>query len=287
MVRLPEIIGKFMISNKCMEKSPCINFSHAITRKPSRTVTDGLRALDIGGPDPALFGTQHKAYLSALRASGAEVIELPALDDYPDSVFVEDTALCLPEGVIVMRPGVPSRLGEAAEMAGVLPRHFKEVRFIGTGHVEGGDILVTSKEILVGRSARTDTEGIETLRKIVQGWGYKLRELRTPENVLHFKTDCGLLDEDTILSTRRLADTGCFSEYAVISVAEGEEACANAVRFNDVVLFPKGFPKTATLLRDRGYQLVEIPNTEAAKVDGGMSCLSLRFTKHPTLDPDK
>lgn len=265
--------------------SPTINFATAITRSPSLTITDGLRAVDQGAPDPDLFDSHHIAYIAALKAAGADVIQLPALENYPDSVFVEDTALCLPEGAIVMRPGAPTRLGEAAEMAAVLDGYVRQVRFIETGHVEGGDILVTSREILVGKSARTDAEGVAALRALVSDWGYDLRELQTPPDVLHFKTDCGLLDAETILSTRRLAATGCFADYKVLLVIEGEEACANAVRFNDIVLFPAGFPKTAALLRDHGYELVEIPNTEAAKVDGGMSCLSLRFTRYP--DPDR
>ncbi|USG61924.1 arginine deiminase family protein [Sneathiella marina] len=268
-----------------MTKSPALSFATAITRAPSLTVTGGLRAIDQGAPDPDLFRSHHAMYISALQATGAEVIQLPALENYPDSVFVEDTALCLPEGVIIMRPGAPSRLGEAVEMATILPEYFRQVRYLDAGHAEGGDILVTSREILVGRSGRTDKRGVAALRDIVTEWGYQLRELQTPPGVLHFKTDCGLLDEDTILSTHRLAASGCFSDYNVLLVAEGEEACANAVRFNDVILFPAGFPTTASMLRDHGYTLVEIPNTEAAKIDGGMSCLSLRFTKYP--DPDR
>lgn len=268
-----------------MTKSPALYFATAITRTPSATVTSGLRAIDQGAPDPALFRSHHAAYISALQATGAEVIQLPALENYPDSVFVEDTALSLPEGAIIMRPGAPSRLGEAVEMATVLPEYFRQVRYLDTGHVEGGDILVTSREILVGKSARTDERGVAALQDIVSDWGYQLRELQTPPGVLHFKTDCGLLDDDTILSTRRLAASGCFADYTILHVADGEEACANAVRFNDVVLFPAGFPKTASMLRDHGYQLVEVPNTEAAKIDGGMSCLSLRFTRYPDPDP--
>ena len=113
---------------------------------------------------------------------------------------------------------------------------------------------------------------------LVARWGYKLREVTVPPGVLHFKPDCSLLDEETILATPRLAASGCFAGYRVIHTAEGEEAAANTIRFNDLVLMPQGFPKTARALAAAGYALREIGNSECAKLDGGMSCLSLRFT---------
>ena len=254
-------------------------FTHAITRAPGAGVTQGLREADTGAPNVALFQAHHAAYVAALRATGAEVTELAALDDFPDGVFLEDTALCLPEGAVILRPGAPSRLGEAAAMAPVLAQHYGEVAAItGPGFIEGGDILTTEREILIGRSARTNAAGIAELAGIVALWGYRMRELQTPPGVLHFKTDCSLLDEETILATPRLAASGCFDGYRVILTAEGEEAAANSIRFNGVVLAPAGFPRTAETLGGAGYDVREIPNSEAAKLDGGMSCLSLRFT---------
>ncbi|MBK8438013.1 MAG: dimethylarginine dimethylaminohydrolase [Rhodobacter sp.] len=255
-------------------------FTHAITRRPAASITAGLRAVDTGTPDLALMQAHHAAYVAALKATGATVIELPALADFPDSVFVEDTALCLPEGAVVMRPGAPSRLGEAAEMAPTLAGLYTHVlRIAGEGSfIEGGDILVSEREILVGRSARTNAAGIAELTRAVAPWGHSVREVHTPPGVLHFKTDCSLMDGETVLSTERLAASGCFEGYKVIPVAQGEEAAANAIRFNDAVLFPAGFPRTRDRLVDAGFAVVEIGNSECAKLDGGMSCLSLRFT---------
>jgi len=258
--------------------STATTFTHAIPRKPAKSVENGLRAEDQGNPSADVFSRHHQLYLEALRETGADVTVLPALKKFPDSVFVEDSALCLPQGAIAMRPGAPSRLGEAAAMKTTLQTLYDEVRIVEDGFIEGGDILVTEREILVGLSARTDKAGVASLRALTSDWGWTVRELQTPPDVLHFKTDCGLLDAETILSTDRLAANGCFDGYRVLRVAEGEEACANCVRFNDVVLFPEGFPKTAALLREEGYTLVELPNDQAAKIDGGMSCLSLRFS---------
>lgn len=254
-------------------------FTHAISRMPGRSIVEGLRAVDSGQPDLDVFVQHHRDYIEALESTGAEITVLEALEEYPDSVFIEDDALCLPEGAVVMRPGAPSRLGEAALVAPVLAKFYSEVKAIrGQGFVEGGDILTTEREILVGQSARTDSAGIEELQKLVAPWGYSVREVHTPAGVLHFKTDCSLLDEETILSTPRLDASGCFEGYDVIHTAEGEEACANTIRFNELVIMPDGFPGTAEILSARGYNIRLVGNTEAAKLDGGMSCLSLRFS---------
>lgn len=252
-------------------------FTRAITRLPARSIVDGLRAQDTGNPDHAQMLQDHAHYVATLREAGAEVIELPALEDFPDSVFVEDDALCLPEGAILLRPGAASRAGEVAHMAPVLRELYGQVLAIdGPGFIEGGDILTTAREILVGRSARTDSAGVAELATIVSGWGYRLREVETPPGVLHFKTDCSLLDAETILATRRLDASGCFAGYRVIHTADGEEAAANSIRFNELVLMPAGFPKTRERLLEAGYRVREINNSECAKLDGGMSCLSLR-----------
>lgn len=257
-----------------------IHFTHAITRRPAASIVRGLRAVDTGNPDLALMQAHHDTYIATLRETGATVIELPPLEDFPDSVFVEDTALCLPQGAVVMRPGAPSRLGEAGEMAPHLRALYGQVVEISgaDSFIEGGDILVTEREILVGRSARTNAAGIAELRALVTPWGHTVREVHTPPGVLHFKTDCSLLDVDTVLSTRRLSASGCFAGYRVIDVAEGEEAAANTIRFNGLVLMPAGFPRTRDTIAAAGFDVREIGNSECAKLDGGMSCLSLRFT---------
>ena len=253
-------------------------FTRAITRKPAPGIVHGLRAEDIGDPDFDQMLQDHAHYVATLQQAGASVTELSALEDFPDSVFVEDVALCLPGVAILMRPGAPSRAGEVAQMAPVLHAMFEQVVALeGPGFIEGGDILTTSKEILVGRSERTDSAGIAELAEIVKHWDYHLREVVTPPGVLHFKTDCSLLDVETILATPRLDASGCFEGYRVIHTADGEEAAANSIRYNELVLMPAGFPHTRARLLDAGYEVREINNSECAKLDGGMSCLSLRF----------
>jgi len=253
-------------------------FTHAITRLPARSIVDGLRAEDVGDPDYEQMLRDHAHYVETLQQAGARVTELPALESFHDSVFVEDVALCLPEVAVLMRPGAPSRAGEVAQMAPVLSDMYEKLLEIdASGHIEGGDILTTSREILVGRSDRTDSAGINQLANIVKPWDYRVREVLTPPGVLHFKTDCSLLDAETILATPRLDASGCFEDYRVIHTADGEEAAANSIRYNDLVLMPAGFPFTRERLLEAGYRVREINNSECAKLDGGMSCLSLRF----------
>ncbi|KMW56640.1 NG-dimethylarginine dimethylaminohydrolase 1 [Candidatus Rhodobacter oscarellae] len=253
-------------------------FTHAICREVSASATQGLRAVDIGAPDLAQFRADHADYVAVLRSTGAEVTVLPALEAFPDGVFVEDAAICLAEGAVVTRPGAPSRLGEAAAMAPVLEGFYEDVVWVEDGFIEGGDVLVTEREILVGTSARTDATGIATLTRLVARWGYALRVVETPPGVLHFKTDCALLDEETVLATPRLAASGCFEGYRVIHTGEGEEAAANVIRFNDLVVMPSGFARTQEAIEAAGYTVRPVGNSEAAKLDGGMSCLSLRFS---------
>ena len=262
-----------------MAVSPTCNFSHAMVRKPGRSVVNGLRDGDGHNPVPENFATEHAAYVTALRATGAEVIELEPLEDYPDSVFVEDPVLCVAGVAILLRPGAPSRFGERNAAREALSGVFDRIiEMPECGYVDGGDILTTDREVLVGLSARTDQEGVAALEPILAELGMPLRVVNTPPDILHFKTECGLLDADTIFATKQLARSGCFEGYRVIECPEGEEAAANLIRFNDQVFLAAGFPRTLELLRNEGFQVTELSVAEAAKVDGGLSCMSLRFT---------
>jgi len=253
-------------------------FTHAICRKPAPSVVDGLRANDVGNPDFDTFAIHHQRYVEALRNAHCEVTVLEALDTYPDSVFIEDAALCLAGTAIALRPGAKSRFGEAAALMPDLQKHFRRVVSLpGDGFVDGGDVLVTDTEVFIGLSERTNRVGFENLSKLVSELGYSVKEIHTPPGVLHFKSDCGLIDSKTIFVTPALNATGCFSDYNVIETPANESAAANLIRVNDTVFISEGYPATKVLLEDAGYKVVALPNSEAEKVDGGLSCMSLRF----------
>ncbi len=252
-------------------------FSFAITRCPATSAVDGLRTQNTGDVDIQVMASQYRNYQEALRVAGAEVTELPALPEFPDAQFVEDTALCLPGLAIMMRPGAETRRGEVAPMRETLSLFFDNIADITEGFVEAGDILTTPSEVLVGLSARTDQSGADQLQSILDGRGYAMRVLKTPHDVLHFKTDCSLIDDHCILSTERLASSGCFEGYQTLLVPTGEEPAANVVRYNDYIIMPAGFPKCEAMLRAIGFKILTVGISECAKIDGGMSCLSLRF----------
>lgn len=256
------------------------HFTHALCRLPAQSVTDGLRAHDIGDPDPLAFAAEHAAYISALRNAGCDVTILPADEDFPDSVFIEDPALVLNGTAIVLRPGAQTRLGEAAALRPALVENMKGVVDLHTdGYVDGGDILCTDDRVLLGLSARTNVQGAEDLRPLVEALGYSLHVLQTPPEILHFKTESSLLDHQTILATPALAASGAFDGLNVIETANGEDAAANAIRVNDYVFLSAGYPKTAQRLQDAGYGLKILNTSQAALIDGGLSCMSLRYSR--------
>lgn len=262
-----------------MKPEASFRFSHAVVRKPGISVAQGIRDGAGPDPDPAAFLREHEAYVAALRATGAAVTVLDPLEEFPDSVFVEDPALCVAGVAIILRPGAESRFGEREPMRDALDQLFARVIDLPEGgYVDGGDILVTGREVLIGLSARTDEAGVARLERILADLGVPLRIVRTPPEILHFKTGCSLLDAETIFATAPLVRSGCFDGYRVVECPEGEEPAANLIRVNDKVFLAAGFPRTTALLRENGYDVLELSVAEAAKLDGGLSCMSLRFT---------
>lgn len=252
-------------------------FTRALVRAPSKSVTGGLRAHGGEGPSFESVAGEHRAYVSALTEAGVTVEILPALEDFPDSVFVEDPALVFPEGAILLRPGASSRLGEAAALAPELTARFEETQALDTGFADGGDILNLGGRILIGLSARTNEAGAARLVRLLNKFGRSADVTRTPPGVLHLKTDCALVDHETVLSTPRLAASGVFSGLRVIETAPGEEAAANALRINGVLLLASGFSRTAERLAATAARIVELSTKAISKVDAGLSCMSLRW----------
>ncbi len=252
-------------------------FNCAIVREPARSVTDGLKAGDHEGPRYDAVVAEHAAYVEALKRAGLNVDVLPPLEAFPDSMFVEDPALVFGQGAILLRPGAASRVGEVEELRPALQRHFTDAIEIDDGFADGGDILVTPGEVLIGLSERTDTSGAASLVRCLEQFGIRARVVQTPHSVLHFKTACAMLDEETVVVTSALDNEEIFGGLRRIRIPAGEEAAANLLRLNDAVLIGAEFARTRALIEALGHETVPLAVSEIGKIDAGLSCMSLRW----------
>lgn len=252
-------------------------FSQAIVRKPSQSITNGITTADLGIPDFKKAIIQHEAYVEALRRCGLDVTVLEADEDHPDSVFVEDTAIVTDRVAIISRPSPKSRQSEIVSMCKTITKLFKDVRKIeAPGTLEGGDVMRIGSRFFIGLSGRTNKEGAQQLIAHLQDYGYEGYMVEM-EGLLHLKTGVSTLGDNAILVDHLLAATGQFRSYQHIQVVAEEAYAANCIRVNDYVLFARGFPKTKKELVEAGFNLIELDMSEFMKLDGGLSCLSLRF----------
>jgi dimethylargininase len=253
------------------------DFNSAIVRTPGKSVVDGLRAHSGPAPVFEIVLSEHQAYIDALRAARVQVTVLDPLENFPDSIFVEDPALVFSQAAVLLRPGAPSRMLEARELAATLEARFPEVLSLSEGYADGGDILVTPGRVLIGLSARTDETGAADLQRLLQSIGMASKVVAVPRGTLHLKSDCSLVDEETILATPELAGSGLFAGFRMLEVSSEERHATNALRINDVVFIRAGCPRTLELLHKHGLNVLPLPASEIARIDAGLSCMSLRW----------
>jgi dimethylargininase len=257
------------------------DFNTALVRLPGRSVVNGLRARPGPAPEFDALVAEHRAYVAALRAAGVAVTELEALEPFPDSMFVEDPALVFGEAAVLLRPGAPSRRAEVQELAATLESRFPRVMRLGEGCVDGGDILVTPRRVFIGLSARTDRTGALALGTLLASIGRDSAVVEVPAGTLHLKSDCSLIDEETVLATRELAASGVLTGLRTLLVPDDERVAANGLRINGVMLAHAGCPRTLDLLAGHGLDVVALPASEIGKLDAGLSCMSLRWFEEP------
>jgi dimethylargininase len=250
--------------------------TRAILRRPGPDFAAGLTTARMGEPDPARMHAQHAAYTDALRALGLAVDVLDPLPGFPDAYFVEDVAVVVPEMAIVTRPGATSRRGEADAMAPVLARHRTVVRLEEPAMLDGGDVLVAGQTVFIGLSARTNEEGARQLARLLEPHGYRSRTVPVATG-LHLKSSVSWLGGETLLISERLADRPELRPFRHVVVDITEEPACNTLLLNGTLLTPAGFPKTRRKLDETGLPLVELELTEARKMDGGVTCMSLRL----------
>jgi len=255
-------------------------FTRAIVRPPCSTFANGLTRVDLGKPDSTRALHQHEQYCCALQACGLSVLKLDADAAYPDSTFVEDTALVTERGAILTRPGAESRAGEVAAIEPVLRQFFPELKRIDApGTVDAGDVCEAGNHFFIGISHRTNETGARQLTRLLSELDYSssLIDIREIGNILHLKSGIAFLGDDRLVVIDELARRPEFSELELIRISPGEDYAANCLSVNGRVLIASGFPSFQERLDNLGFETVALEMSEFQKMDGGLSCLSLRF----------
>ena len=252
-------------------------FSHAIVRKPGRSMIKGLTNANLGVPDYYNALAQHEFYVGALKHCGLMVEELEADENFPDSTFVEDVALLTPYCAIITNPGAPSRSGETIEIWKVVQKYYSDIeQIMSPGTVEAGDIMMVGSHFYIGLSERTNLNGATQVIGILNKYGMTGSTVEL-KKVLHLKTGLAYLENNNLVVSGEFLSNPEFEKFNIIEIPEKESYAANSVWINDSVLIPKGYPTASQKIRDAGYPIIEVDVSEFRKLEGGLSCLSLRF----------
>ncbi|WP_324825731.1 dimethylarginine dimethylaminohydrolase family protein [Sinanaerobacter sp. ZZT-01] len=255
-------------------------FKNVIVKRPCKAMVEGITsAPELGKPDYELALKQHDDYIEALKQCGVAVTVLEADEAYPDSCFVEDTAVITRKCAIISNPGALSRRKEAEVMLPTIKKFFSDdkIEYIKSpGTLEGGDVMMVGDHFYVGRSARTNEEGIRQFIEILEKHGLTGSEVPL-ELVLHLKTGVNYIENNNMLVSGEFITKPDFEKFNKIIIPEDESYAANCIWVNDKVIVPKGYPTVEKRIKEAGYDVILVDTSEYKKLDGGLSCLSLRF----------
>jgi len=251
-------------------------FEQALARRPAPDAADGLTTHQGAPMEYSRLLAQHGAYVQCLRDFGVTVTVLPALAGYPDAYFVEDAAVVLGEVAVITRPGAPDRRGEAEAMALALRPLKRLLRIEAPGTLDGGDVLWVADTVFVGRSGRTNDDGIRQLANAAATLNLKVVPVTVPDG-LHLKSSVTALSDDTLLMTEEFVPNEVFADFRKVRVPAHEKEAANSLWVKDMILLAAGFPETHRRVEKAGFAVCALGNSEIRKMDGGFSCLSLRW----------
>jgi dimethylargininase len=224
--------------------------------------------------DVTRAAAQHKAYEDTLARLGCIVRHLPEAPEFPDSVFVEDTAVVLDELAVIARPGAAARRAETTSVAAALGEHRQLECIQAPGTLDGGDVLRIGQRVYVGLSGRTNTDGARQLADLLAPHGYHVAGLEV-RGCLHLKSAVTAVAEDVILVNPRWVDADRFAASRRIDVDPGEPFAANALRIDDVLVSVASAPRTRERLESTGLRVESVDLSELAKAEAGVTCCSL------------
>ena len=263
-----------------------VMFKRALVRPPAASFADGLTTAGLGAPDYQHALEQHVIYCRALENFGLELIRLEADEQYPDSCFVEDAAIIIGQGTgqalsaVITRPGALSRQGEVSSIREELPRLIPSINEIQPpGTIDGGDVCEAGTHFFIGISERTNEDGARQFAAVLarNGFTHSFVDIRGLTGVLHLKSWLAYLPPRTLVVTEALANRDEFREYDLIRVDAGEEYAANCIEVNGLVLVSAWYKRFHEKLEQAGYDAIKLDMSEFQKMDGGLSCLSLRW----------
>ncbi len=253
-------------------------YTHMIVRTPSKSMVKGLRRDFEGEPDYELALKQHQAYIDALESLGMIVDVLPPLEDYPDACFVEDVAVVTEKMAIVTNPGAKSRNGEKEYIVETLKKYYPEdkIHYITEGFVEGGDIVRADDHFYLGDTDRSNEAGRKQFIEIIEEYGFT-GSVEATNSGLHIGCDMMYIKNNNMVITGDLVNNPVFDKYNKVIASKDEAYAANVAWINGTVLMAKGYPNLEKSIRDLAYDVIALDTSEFKKIDGSITCLSLRF----------
>ena len=255
-------------------------FTKAIVRPPGSNFAAGLTTVDLGRPDYLVTIEQHSSYCAALVRCGLELLRLEVDENFPDGTFVEDTAVVTDSLAVITNPGAASRKAEVVAISKALTNFYPTLLNISApATLDGGDVCEAGTHFFIGISERTNEVGAAALASMlaVSGYSSSFVDIRGVPGILHLKSGIAYLSRGHLLVIDSLHQRQEFRGYELLRVPLGEDYAANCVEINDHVLIAAGFPQTERMINERGYHTMALEMSEFQKMDGGLSCLSLRF----------
>lgn len=247
---------------------------HAIVRPPGASFRKCISAHpEHDRLNMELALKQHAEYVHMLQEVGLDVIQLNPEDALPDACFVEDTVVIHRNKALMTRPAPESRRGEIEGVEDALWDYFELSRTTEPATLEGGDVLHFNDYLISGVTQRSNDAGIQQMRDALD-----VRvETVEDDSIIHLKSYVTPINDDVVIGTNRYARHPAFDQLQFITIPEEECYASNTLTINGHVIIPHGFQETAKLLKQQGFDVIQLHTSEFAKCEGALTCLSIIF----------